>query len=571
MQLTDEQIEIVNSQGDLKINAVAGSGKTTTVIEYAKCRPDVPILYLAFNRSVRQEAERKFRQLGLTHVQVETAHSLAHRHVVRKSTYSLRTGYSSFELTQLLDLKPHRRDKLAPFILANHINKFAAYFCNSARAKVSDLSYLDIVVEDKAREFVAKHYDEILQRTRTLLAKMEHGEIDITHDFYLKKFQLLQPRLPFAIILFDEGQDASPAMLDVFLKQSATHIIVGDRHQQIYGWRFAVNSLDTVDFPQKSLTCSFRFDQEIAVLAEKILLWKRHFAETNSSMIRGIGGVTSCSRYATLARSNTLLLTRAIQLLFERREIKNHYFEGNFGSYLYADGGNSLYDVLNLYLDHPEYIKDPLIKTMTSFNQLEDYAAKTEDNTLKLIIDLIKQYGSELPALLKKLKEAQVPDDRREQADMIFSTVHRSKGLEYDHVTVMSDFISESDIIRAVEVQAKKPINKSALAEEVNLLYVAVTRTANRLKLPSQYAPDSHVTLYNPDDEQRQSMRRDFKDDPFGRRGESFFQNSRKWTAEEEKELIQIYRSNKNIELISRYLHRSPSAIVIRLEKLGAL
>ena len=36
--LTDEQIKILEHDGDMKIVAVAGSGKTSTVIEYAKTR-----------------------------------------------------------------------------------------------------------------------------------------------------------------------------------------------------------------------------------------------------------------------------------------------------------------------------------------------------------------------------------------------------------------------------------------------------------------------------------------------------------------------------------------------------
>ena len=39
MELTFEQYDIINSMGNIKINAVAGSGKTTTMIEYAKTRP----------------------------------------------------------------------------------------------------------------------------------------------------------------------------------------------------------------------------------------------------------------------------------------------------------------------------------------------------------------------------------------------------------------------------------------------------------------------------------------------------------------------------------------------------
>jgi superfamily I DNA/RNA helicase len=48
--------------------------------------------------------------------------------------------------------------------------------------------------------------------------------------------------------LFDEGQDASPAMLAIFLKQKGVKVIVGDTHQQIYAWRYAVNSLAKADF-----------------------------------------------------------------------------------------------------------------------------------------------------------------------------------------------------------------------------------------------------------------------------------------------------------------------------------
>ena len=65
MNLTSEQQSIISSTGDIKINAVAGSGKTTTLIEYARTRPlRSKILYLAFNRSVKLEAVRKFSDVG---------------------------------------------------------------------------------------------------------------------------------------------------------------------------------------------------------------------------------------------------------------------------------------------------------------------------------------------------------------------------------------------------------------------------------------------------------------------------------------------------------------------------
>ena len=78
MDLTTEQLSIINSNGNIKINAVAGSGKTSTMIEYAKSRPpNCRILLLTFNKSVKMHAARKLSEMRMSNVRVETAHSLA--------------------------------------------------------------------------------------------------------------------------------------------------------------------------------------------------------------------------------------------------------------------------------------------------------------------------------------------------------------------------------------------------------------------------------------------------------------------------------------------------------------
>jgi F-box protein, helicase, 18 len=281
MKLTEEQEAIINSKGDIKINAVAGSGKTTTIIEYARTRPGTAkILYLAFNKSVKLEAAKKFAEKGLHNVRVETAHSLAYKNIVLNHQYKVRPqGYKTHELAELLGLQGNG-EKHHEYVIANHINKFIALFCNSDKLKVQDVNYLDTIGDAKAKTFVKTFYHFIETQTRSLLAKMDKGKIEITHDFYLKKFQLQNPALPFDYILFDEGQDASPAMLDIFLKQAATKVIVGDTHQQIYSWRYAVNSLEKTNLVSFNLSHSFRFSANIANLATKVLFWKNEIAET---------------------------------------------------------------------------------------------------------------------------------------------------------------------------------------------------------------------------------------------------------------------------------------------------
>ncbi|MCD4735251.1 MAG: hypothetical protein K8R53_04355, partial [Bacteroidales bacterium] len=162
MKLTNEQKAIINSTGNIKINAVAGSGKTTTIIEYAKSRPsNKKILYLAFNKSVKNEAIKKFSSLGMKNVKVETAHSLAFKNVVYIYDYKVRhSGYKNFEIVELLGIEG-TGEKLAEFVLANHINKFVSYFCNSNKKKVSDLNYLNVISDQKAKTFVKNYYKHI--------------------------------------------------------------------------------------------------------------------------------------------------------------------------------------------------------------------------------------------------------------------------------------------------------------------------------------------------------------------------------------------------------------------------
>jgi superfamily I DNA/RNA helicase len=486
MQLTEEQIAILGSEGDIKINAVAGSGKTTTMIEYAKSRPPgSKILYLAFNKTVKLEAQNKFTAKGLRNVRVETAHSLAYRHIVSVNGYAVKhQGYKLHELAELLNLTGNG-EKHAEYILASHIGKFLAYYCNSDKENISDLNYLDAVHDHKAQQFVKNAYKYIEQKAIDLFRKMEQKKMEATHDFYLKKFQLSHPVLNYDYILFDEGQDASSAMLDVFLKQKACKVIVGDTHQQIYGWRFAVNSLQKVDFPAFHLSGSFRFGTDIADLANKVLALKSYLKQKPEINISGKGSGEKGGGKAVIARTNLGLLLKAISCV-TNDEVQRLYFEGNINSYTYAEDGASLYDVLNLYNQKRGYIRDKLISAMKSLNELEDYVKKTEDVQLGMLVDIVKEYGNSIPGIIRKIKDRHV--ENKEDAEIIFSTVHRCKGMEYDEVELVSDFINEQRLEK-LSSEKKAGHNEVKSAEEINLLYVAVTRSRKILVIPEELIP----------------------------------------------------------------------------------
>jgi F-box protein 18 (helicase) len=583
MELTKEQYEIINSTGNIKINAVAGSGKTTTVIEYAKARPNTSkILYLAFNKSVKLEASKKFADKALNNVKVETAHSLAYKHIVYKNSYKVRSqGYKTHEIAELLGLEGNG-EKHTEYIIANHINKFLSYFCNSEKKRVQDLNYLEIISDPKAKAFVSNLYGYIEKQTRLLLSKMDKGEIEITHDFYLKKFQLSNPKLNYDYILFDEGQDASAAMLDVFFKQKATKVIVGDTHQQIYAWRFAINSLEKANFKTFNLSTSFRFSQDIANLAMEVVNWKKLIKIEPSFQIIGKGPVEKVKSKAVVARTNLGLLLKAIEYVTEKKKVKNIYFEGNINSYTYADEGASLYDVLNLSNNKKGLIRDKLIQEMNDIEELEEYIDKTEDVQLGMMVDIVKEYGNKIPDIIKAIKEKHIDNDDKENAEMIFSTVHRCKGMEYDAVQIVNDFISEEKLKKLITDIKKDDLNSGKLNEEINLLYVAITRAKSSVHIPETLMPfdfptskQIHIMRVAKEDAKQASTVKD-KTAVNGTEKKYSVDELRTihkdaykpWTEELDDELTVMYCEGVNVKDLAKHFERTKGAILSRIRKL---
>ena len=588
MQLTTEQQNVLNTDGNLVINAVAGSGKTSTLIAYAKTRSsNSKILYIAFNKTVKTEAIQKFAAAGVNNVRVETAHSLAFDHIVKGSAYRLNHGFKSQDWCEIL--KINTGDPLANFIIANHVGKFLSYYCNSNTRKIQDLDYNSVVSDPKAAAFVKNFYTQIERLALEALAKMDNGEIEITHDFYLKKFQLSEPTLSYDYILFDEGQDASAAMLEVFLKQKGKKIIVGDMHQQIYGWRYAINSLQQVDFPIFNLSNSFRFDEEVALVANKILSWKKYLQKPPSVKITGVGPLSENNlTKAILGRTNLTLLLNAISR-WQQGDISKLYFEGNINSYTFADEGASLYDVLNLYNGKFGNIRDKLIAGMKSMRELEEYIDKTEDNSLAIIVEVVKQFGNRLPSLINELKTHHTAT--KEEAEMIFSTVHRCKGMEYDEVTLLNDFINEEKLKRQIEQNGGDKMNeanRNRLAEEVNVLYVAATRAKNKLCIPPEINPLKSIEIsqtsqgaipaerksYIPDFKwAEKTYRSNYLNEHRSSRGSSNEMKGitygKRWTPEEKEEVMELFQQKLTVKKIAEKMRRTPLSIKFKLMDLG--
>ncbi|PKN59634.1 MAG: hypothetical protein CVU53_07205 [Deltaproteobacteria bacterium HGW-Deltaproteobacteria-11] len=207
MRLTDEQRAVVEHPESACVTACAGAGKTATLVEYAKARPDSSILYIVYNRSARIEATTKFKKEQLKHVRVETAHSLAYREVVSGKGYDLhpKGNLKPQDVLEWYESVPRFSTELDKLIFAKHVVSLANKFCNGREQKIHHIDYVKLVKEPSAKYFTNRHIDHIEDAAESILQRMWDGVLPITHDAYLKKFQLQSPVLPYTHVLTDEG------------------------------------------------------------------------------------------------------------------------------------------------------------------------------------------------------------------------------------------------------------------------------------------------------------------------------------------------------------------------------
>lgn len=484
MKLSVEQAAIVMSRGPIRVNAVAGSGKTTTLVEYARSRKGRPrILYLAFNRSIRDEAADRFWHAGVRNVRTETAHSLAFKSVAAHGTLRVVRGYRPPEVARIAGIRA--RDEHTRSLLAVHTLGFLQYYWNSGVERLHSVNYAATLSELEARQFADRHAEDLIGYSVRMLEAMNAGRVACLHDHYLKQFQLQRPVLPYDYLLFDEGQDASAVMLDVVTRQRAVQVIVGDEHQQIYGWRHACNALQQCPYPAYTLSTSYRFHEQIARLARAVLSWKGllHSGQ-NPVQIKAGGSLGHAMQSkAVVARSHVGLLGKAIDWL-DQGGSGMIRFEG--GLPFTADGSTyaTIRDLLALKEGNRTSIQDPILSAFGNLDELEAYLKKADHTELNTLTELVRLYGTGLIGYLQRLEKAARLSETSDRVDLVFGTVHRCKGLEFDQVDLAGDFVTLSRIKRQLQSHSLSPLERNRWMEEVNLLYVAITRARMEVRLP---------------------------------------------------------------------------------------
>lgn len=154
--------------------------------------------------------------------------------------------------------------------------------------------------------------------------------------------------------------------------------------------------------------------------------------------------------------------------------------------------------------------------------------------------------------------------------------------MEYDEVYLQNDFVSEEKIKKLID-DPKIKFDKNSLAEEVNMLYVAVTRTKCKLSISYDLLPltqqDNYlkyktIRVENSPEENIDinELEIDFKYKNENTRVNQIKKINKKayekWTEELDNELTEKFCTGWSVKEISKHFNRTEGSIRSRIKRL---
>ncbi|MGW1871702.1 UvrD-helicase domain-containing protein [Streptomyces sp. NPDC001975] len=460
------------------VQALAGTGKTSTLVMIAAQMLERRIGYIAFNRAIADEAGQKFGR----NVTARTSHSFALQDL-RNTPYRQKVSIAGSRnsgarrpkdvaaaLGITAEIRVGDRDGNLQHVGPEDIAKIVMGALRRYRQSADVELGRQHLGEKWAHVPAARTLLGYARRAWADIADPNSNKIFFDHDDYLKIWALSDPRLNFDTVFFDEAQDINPVLRKVIQDQDAQIIVVGDSNQAIYEFRGAVDALR--DWPADvvlPLTQSWRFGPAVAEVGNAYLALLE-------SDLRLEGAPTLDTVLGTVEEPDAILTysnVGAISAVFAGFEAGKRV--------ALVGGGRDIEDIARAARDLQQgrRTKHPELSAFENWNEVKEYAESDEEaSTLQTFVRLVDRYTPQ--GLINMIRDL-VPEQARDEEtrpELVVSTAHKSKGREWDQVQVWSDFPQPKEDTKTGELILPAP-------DKLRLAYVTVTRARKRLDIGS--------------------------------------------------------------------------------------
>lgn len=457
---------------DINISAVAGSGKTTVLLELLKYVPDgASSLFLAFNNSIIDELKDRNTRRD---AEIMTIHSCGWRSILCR--YGSRAR-----------MNPNKAIGKTEQVL----KKYKEEIGDKQRGwfffivpKIVDLMRCNLLENTKESiEWIAEHYDyniadieiKVSMEVFTLMQK-DKSQFDFMDMIYQPVVDSSIRFRKFQFVFCDESQDFSVCQHEFIKKcldRNGRLITVGDKRQAIYGFAGAdENSYDKLsEINGKAiklpLSVSYRCSKAIVEEAQKIvpeISYAPHAIEgevrDGSLLELDYGDWILCRNLKPLVQTYLWLMKNKIKSKIRGKEIG----EGILA--LISKTGGKTVDALLRNLD---------LEKESLHNKLKQRGVKKPSlhpkmETLMQKIEVIQCLCEEVDTV-KELRSLISNIFSDEVKGILLSTIHKAKGLENDKIFFLAPEL----------IPSKYATQPWQYEQEQNLRYVAITRAKKEL------------------------------------------------------------------------------------------
>lgn len=463
---------VANGTGHGIVNAVAGSGKTTTNIEALKYVPPfTSVVFLAFNKHIAEE----LKQRGVDCA--STFHSLGNANIKKAMPKAKFEQHKSFYLLDKIECTLSEEDKGAIVKLVSLLKANMLEATNENIDALSDAFDIDFNGSE------ATIFRCVKQLFKDSLSK------DDTYDFddmiYWPAIGKVSCK-KFDFLFVDETQDLNKAQIEFAvnsMEQGGRMLLIGDPFQSIYAFRGAYNGImgymqERLQATVLPLSVSYRAPLAIVKLVnenfpaisfepcdnakEGYVNWLEEYDLID---VVDNGDVVLCRTNAPLVKPAFQLLREGRKAVILGKDIASGLITliNKRAKLVHVQNANNqlseLIDQLYIYLDN-EREKLTKAKKLTRLATLTDQV-----ETIVAISD-----GCRTIAELKAKTESIFSNS---QSGVVFSSVHKAKGLEWNTVF----------ILRPEQMPHPMAKDPAQIQQEENIRYVAYTRTRDNLYL----------------------------------------------------------------------------------------
>lgn len=478
--------EVENGVTNLAINAVAGSGKTTTIVECCKrlhlSKYDVK--FLAFNNSIVKELAVKIGD----YADVSTLHS--HGFSVlkkvagkeRKFDVNDRKYINIIKNDNMLSLNRDDKDYIKALNNADKLLRL----CRINLIKTGDTQ----AINDVADEYSIVPLANEISVVNSLLADAYtmdlngYGKIEIDFtDMIVLPLSYKRFIPTYKVVFIDECQDLSKAQRELMIAtaKGGRFVAVGDRRQAINGFAGAdCQSFDKIaklpNTKEMPLSVNYRCGRNMIALAQEIV----PEIQAHDGAIDGAIEYTSDVTLDTFKANDMVLCRTAAPLVVMCLKLIRNGVTAVVKGRDIASGLIGLIDkskksTIKGFETWAENEKEKLAKEIARREKMDYDEAKQTGRYIAYCdrVDCILAIGEDAKTLEQvKATIEEIFNDTRLPNAVTFSTCHKSKGLESDRVVIL--------------LPNKLPLSWKGqqdweYEQELNLKYVAVTRAKKEL------------------------------------------------------------------------------------------